>query len=360
MGVAVTLQVAIWLNWIPPGSVYAFPSLPEIIFVASFVALIMGFQPTKAVMANRNLEIKRVITIDLVAQVVAFIFTLIVGWITRSIWSYVAAGLLAALITVVLDRFFLAGPADKLAWDAASRDELSKFGRWVFASSAMSGLASNADRLLLGGLVGPASLGYYSIANNLVGVVDGVASRTFAAIGLPVLSDVERSTPERFSAVYLRIRWLVDTSLVAAAGFIFATGQTIVQTLYDSRYFEAGWMLQYLSFGLYFYRYNLAPSAYLAIGVPQYLTVLNVTKLISLLTLLPLGYMTLGLFGAVLAVAFHMLPTSLWVLYFNSRHGLNSLILELTVLLCWPAGWAMGLATDKAISVIKMLAAGAW
>jgi O-antigen/teichoic acid export membrane protein len=350
---AIFLLVAARFDWVAHDSVYAFPELPIIIIVACFSAVIMGFQTTKVIVANRNLDIMRVTLIDLLSQLLALAFTVGVGLLTRSIWSYIAAGLLASLLSVLFSEIFLRGAANRFAWDMSARVELARFGRWVFFSSALGGVAGNSDRMLLAGIVVPAVLGFYSIASNLVAVVDGVAGRIFGIVALPALANIHRSQPERFNLLFFRIKLLVDGCLVGLSGFLFCTSHLIVASLYDARYLQAGAIFQILSLGLLLARYNLAQSAYLALGLPNYLTFLNVTKLVSICTLLPMLFYLDGQQGTIFAIAFHMVPVVVLTFYLNSFHRLNNVKLEFVVLGFWPIGWLMGNVALKAAAVAK-------
>jgi O-antigen/teichoic acid export membrane protein len=102
-------------------------------------------------------------------------------------------------------------------------------------------------------------------------------------------------------------------------------------------------MLQLLSFGLLFTRYNLAHIVYLALGRPSYVTVIGATKFISLCVLVPALFYWFGIKGAIAGVAFHMAPTVLWVFWFNWRHKLYDVRRELAVLAMWPIGWLAGI-----------------
>jgi len=261
-------------------------------------------------------------------------------------------------MSVFFAQIFLKGPANRPAWNAASLKDLSRFGRWVFVSSALGGVASNGDRILLGGIITPAMLGLYSIASNLVAVVDGVAGRIFGIVVLPALSNINRSQPERFNALFFRIRWLVDASMIGLSGFLFATSHLIVASLYDPRYLQAGSILQILSFGLLFARYNLTHSAYLALGLPNYLTLLNIIKLLSICTLIPVLFYLEGQQGAIFAIAFHMAPVAIVTFYLNSLHRLNNLKLEFFVLGFWPVGWLIGTGVLKVVTILKILVGG--
>jgi O-antigen/teichoic acid export membrane protein len=342
--VAALLHIGDVNGWIESSSVYGNPVLPAILAVGPFASVILGFQSIKHVSMSRQLELRRLTLIELIQMFVGLAIAIVLGWLTHSIWSFIVSGLLGSMVTVLLSHFWLPGPRDRLAWDRAALDELMRFGRWVFLSSIIGVLAMNGDRLLLGGWLTATSLGLYSIASGLSSFVDGIAGRIFSSVSLPALGEIVRERPERLAEVLFRMRWGVDSIFVGMAGFLFATGQKIVAILYDPRYLPAGEMLQVLSFGLLFSRYSLAQTAFVALGKPEYIAVINVTKLISLFGVVPLMFYTFDVQGAVLGIALCMFPTVPLTFWFNQKHGLNNIALEVGVLWMWPLGWLVGAA----------------
>lgn len=347
------LSIAIAHELIPAQSVYANVELPRYLIIASLSSIILGFQSTKAITASRNLQIERVSIIEFAVQLVSLLFLVAFGLITRSIWSYVYGMLFSAAITTLLTHVFLKGHRDRLGWSRAAAKQLFKFGRWTFLSSTLSAFAANGDKLLLGGWLSAPTLGLYSVAFNLVSVPDSLANRLFGAVSFPALSEAARSRPERFVAIYLRMRWLSDAALLFLAGMLFSAGSSIVAVLYDPRYEAAGWMLQYLSFSLVFSRHAIAQSAYLALGLPQYVTLLSLAKLVSLFSLTTTLFFVWGLEGAVAGVAFHMFLASACTLYLSGKRGLNSARLEFGVLASWLVGWTAGFGIHVAYGILK-------
>jgi O-antigen/teichoic acid export membrane protein len=331
-------------GWIHADSVYAAPNLPAIVLVTAFNSVILGFQSMKAVIVNRDLDLKHLTLIDLMAQLGGLAITITLGYLTRSIWSFVIGNLIFSILTTVLSHVWLSGPRDRLAWDRSAIHELAHFGKWAILSSIFTALAGNGDRLMLGGWVNATAMGYYSLASNLVTVAEGIAGRLYVSVSLPALSEVVRNQPDRLGVLYSRLRWFIDTGFVGFAGFLFATAQWIVALLYDPRYAPAGPLLQWLSFSLLFTRYRFGQSAYLALGHPSYLTTINFVKLVSLMLLVPAFYYAFGFQGAIIGIAFHLAPTLPFVFWFNRRHGLNNLSLEAATIAMWPVGWLIGRA----------------
>jgi O-antigen/teichoic acid export membrane protein len=347
-GVAVAAAAGLYAadlwRWLPPDSVYSNPSLPWVIALTSFSGVIGGFKSIKVVTANRNLDLKRITLIELISQSFSLAVIVSVGWVTRSIWSFVAGSLASAALTTLLSHIWLPGPVDRFGWDREALQELMRFGKWSLISSSLTTLAGQSDRLLLGGWANPTVVGNYSIASNISMLVDGIANQMYGRVLLPTFSEVARLQPERLPSLYLRMRLFADPIFVGMAGFLFAAGGWVTGLLYDARYALAGQMLQSLSFGLLFTRYGLTHSAYIALGRPSYLTPIYLTKLVSLFGLTTILFYAFGIQGAILGIAFHQFPTLFWVFWFNRRHRLNNFRLELAVLGSWPLGWLAGYA----------------
>lgn len=348
------IGIGLWVigrfDLLSEGAVYSHPHLPLYIAAASASAAVLGLQSMKSIAASRQLQMKRLIFIELTAQLLGLVFNVLVGWLTRSIWAYIAGLIFSSLITVLLTHVFLPGSRDRFGWDRAALRELLRFGRWTFVSSTLSAFAINGDRLLMGAWVDAPVLGFYSIAANLASIAEGSANQLFGNVVFPALSEAARDSSARLRQVYLRIRWITDSALLAVAGFLFATGDVIVSVLYDHRYAAAGWMLRYLSFGLVFVRYGISQSAFLALGRPDRIAAVSVTKLMALFCIVPACYLSFGLAGAVVGFAIHMLPSSILILYFNQRHRLNSFALEVGVLCVWIVGWLIGLGCVELFS----------
>ena len=109
-------------------------------------------------------------------------------------------------------------------------------------------------------------------------------------------------------------------------------------------------MLQVLSFGLFFTRYSLSCSTYVALGQPQYLTVVQVINIVSMLVFIPGMYALWGVSGAIWGVALYRLPSSAVVWFFNVRQGIHSTLFEVAVLPAWAVGWGLGWGLSALLS----------
>lgn len=350
---AAVLYVAGRSGWIPLGSTYAYPDLPFVLAVSAIGSVIHGFQSTKVHTAVRDLYLKRTVLLELLTQATTIACMLLFAWLTHSIWSVVLAMLVSTTMQTILSHTWLPGPNNRFAWDKEVLSDVVSYGKWLLVSSATGVIAMHADRLILAAYADARFLGLYSIALGLAGAVSMVFERLFGSVFLPGFAEVARTRPTELFASYLRARKRVDPVLLVASGLLFALGPLIIEVLYDERYHEAGQILSILALGLILYRFMLVQQIYFVVDRPQYHAVLNVLRLVASLTIIPAALAFGGLKWGLIAIALRELPTLPLVFWFNSKHGLNKLSLEIYMLLFWVVGFSLGFGINELAEWIK-------
>jgi O-antigen/teichoic acid export membrane protein len=346
LGLSMALYLAILEGMLPATSVYSSPVLPLVIAVSSLSAVIAGFRSTKWATAYRRFDQKRIMQIELIAQVAGTVIMIVIGGASHSIWALVAGGLVVVLITTVLSHTWMSGHANSFHWETNAFRELIDFGKWVFVSSFVGVLSSVGDTLLLGSFFQADTLGVYVIAALIVGAVPGGLTRLFAMVSMPALSEIARNNPSRLREVYYKMRLPADLLLLFLMGLLFAAGQLVIDLLYDARYSAAGGIVQVLAASLFASRYGLATQLYLAAGMPRYLTVLNLVQFVALFSVVPALYYLGGAQAAIWGIALHGLAIVPFVFFFNAKLRANDLRRELMVLAAIPVGFACGSALN--------------
>lgn len=337
-------------GWFPAGSVYDAPELPALIAVTSLTAVIVGFQSSKVVSSSRHMDLGRVTAIEFYVQIVSLVVAVILGWLTHSIWSFVAASLVSSIVSTVLSHTYLPGPGNRFHLERATVGSIIRFGRWIVLSSFCTVLAANGDRILLAGWMDPTMLGLYMVAFNLVALFEGAGGRLFSSVAMPAISKVAREQPANVRSVYFKFRLLFDLFFVAGSGAIYGGGEALISVLYDERYAGAGQIIKVLSLSLLIARYGVASSVYVALGEPRYLSLLSLVKTLCLFIVVPLSYHMYGFEGALWGIALHGLPIIPMTFRVNARYQLNSLAFELLILCAWPISYISSLS---AIAIVQ-------
>src|SRR5262249_48881449 len=149
-------------------------------------------------------------------------------------------------------------------------------------ASILGFLLNNGDRLLLGGLVDAALLGVYVIAFQIVATLDQFIGRIVGAVTFPALSEVVRERPDALQSSYYRFHNIVGTVAYFGAGVLTISGHALVGVLYDSRYAQAGWMLQILAVSLLSAPFQMSVQVFMALGRPRVLTSIIAIRLVAL------------------------------------------------------------------------------
>jgi O-antigen/teichoic acid export membrane protein len=329
---ALFLHVATQIGWTAPGSVYADPLLPKVIAALALTAFIAGFESTKVSTTYRSLDLRQVTLLDLYSQFIGAAVTM--GWavVDRSIWALVAGAIAGNVARAVLSHAAMRGHSNRWAWERESVRELFHFGKWIFLSSLLTFLANSGDRLLLGALASPTLLGLYAIAFLLINAFQLAINRVYSAVVYPALSEVARERQQQLKKVYYRLRILLDSGVLLLAGFLLQGGAEVVELLYDSRYADAGSMLQILSVTLVAIRYQATDQCFLALGKPKLLTILNIVRAVSLYVCVPLGFHWFDFDGALWGIVLSQFVSIPLSIFLKARIGMLDMAKEILVL----------------------------
>lgn len=346
------LSLAQAADAIPAGSTFSENDLPLVIAAVATTALIAGLEPTRLLTANRELQLGRVVAIELVSQLLAFLSMVAIATFTRTIWVLVAGAIAAACIRVALAYWLLPGDRNRFRWDTEEIRRVLNFGKWIFLSSIVGIVYSSGDRLMLGALFSAEVLGQYAIAVLLLGALKEIIQRLLSSVAFPAFSELARTRPGELAAKHHRLRIPVDAVTLTLLGFLSIAGSSIVDLLYDSRYADAGRYLEILAWSFFGVRFAVSGHLYIAMGRPAVLYKLIAVDAIALYCLVPLGFAAGGIEGAVWGVALSSFASVPFVLLMNSREGLLKIGYEALVLLYIPVGALAGQLTTRVLELL--------
>lgn len=284
-------------------SVYAAPELPWIIAVMSMTALISGFNSINLALLNRDLRLKEIALIDVFSQVIGLMTMILLAFIYINIWALVIGTVVSSFIKMMLSHLSTFGEKNRIEWDASAVKEIFHFGKWIFGASIFTFFAGQGDRLILGSLVSPEELGVYTIAFFLATAFKNAVRKVMSSVFYPVLSEVVRTRPSELQTIYYKIRCKVDVVVMIVVGFLASSGHVIIEFLYDDRYINAGWMLEFLSLATIFVGITMAGTCLLALGDSKAIMKLTAASSIALFITVPISHSYFGMEGAVLAIA---------------------------------------------------------
>jgi len=326
----------------PVDSVFADTSFPFIASALGISLIFAGLESTVLGLNARRLNLKPLLLVDFTGKLLSIPIMFAWAWFLPNAWALVAGSLASSAVRLVMSHIAVPGPRMAFRWKADHIDEILHFGKWITVSSIASFITSQSDVIVLGLLLPSSSLGIYFIAKMLVGTVEGLLERLQSSLSLPIFGEVLRRDPRNFRNRYYRFRLPLDLAAGFCSGFIFIAGSLIVSLLYDTRYTNAGPMLQTLAIGIALYPLQFIRSAFTAIGKTYIPASVAIVEAVSLITFMISGFMVFGTTGAVVGIAGHRVIPSLafWILSYRKRWF--SFLLEIRMVAIFIGGLLIG------------------
>jgi O-antigen/teichoic acid export membrane protein len=322
--------VVLWLGslliaW-PISHFYAKPELLWLIPIVGLATLISGFDSTALLTLNRQLAVGKLAIFELMGQVISLIVMIVWAKFDPSIRALVAGTFVSAVFQLLWSHRLLPHQPNRFAWDKEAAQKIFTFGKWIFFSTALTFLASQADRLILGKLITATLLGIYGIAYTFADIPRSVILALSGKVIFPTFAKLVTLPRETFRAKILKNRKLLLLALAAGLSILVGFGDYVIYFLYKKEYHEAAWMLPIIALGIWHTSlYSTMSPALLALGKPIYNTLGYLFTLITITIGLLVGYHSMKMPGAVIAVAVGDFPFYMVTMYGLWREKLGCL-----------------------------------
>lgn len=298
-------------------------SLLLIIPIVGLNTLIYGFSSTALHTLGRQMSIGKLAALELGGQIISTGVMIVLAWFYKNIWALVIGNLVSGLIQMVWSHFLVRGERNRFAWDKEAAQSIFAFGKWIFVATALTFLALQSDRMILGKLVSFEMLGVYGIAFTLADIPRSIILALSGKVIFPAfskLSDLPRST---FRDKILKNRQPILLVLAIGLTILISFGDRFIFMLYKPEYHQAGWMLPIIAFGIWHTTlYSTMSPALLALGKSQYGAQGYLFSFLTISIGLPLAFQQWGMLGAILVVACYDLPVYAVNMYGLWREGM--------------------------------------
>lgn len=302
----------------PIASFYDDSRLLLLIPVVGTTTVIQGFNSASMHLMKKSLDLRKLTIFEFVAQAISLACMVIWAWFSPTVWALVGGNIISMSIKMAWSHRLMPEVKHRFHWDADAAREIFSFGKWIFVSTAMTFLASQSDRLILGKLFSFEMLGVYTVAFTLADLPSQVVSRLCNQVIFPVVSTQAGISREALRQKISAKRRMLLLGLALGVAVLFNAGDVIILTLYDANYEDAAWMLPILAIGIWpMIVFYLSNSILLGVGQSIYGAAGYNVKVVYMIVTVPLAYQSFGLLGAIIAIALNdILP------YFVTAFGL--------------------------------------
>lgn len=296
------------LAW-PVARFYDAPELIYLLPIAGTMLAVEGFKPTRIETAHRHLLVGRVTQLELASQAVSLIVIVLLALATQSVVALALGTVIQSLFYVLSTHINLPGHRNRFHWDKSCAQDLIKFGKWIFLSTAFWFITSQGDRAILGKFISLEMLGVYNIAFFLASFPMSLGYAVNQRLMIPIYRDSSVADAQSLRKQRM-LRAGLSGGILALLWTMALAGPWLVDLLYDDRYQIAGAIMVPLSL-------VLAPAvivmtydqAALAAGDSKSFFWVSAIRAVSQTLLFLGGVVWFGLPGGIAAMGIALLVT---------------------------------------------------
>lgn len=303
----------------PLAAFYDAPQLADLLMVSAFVPLIQGFNSTRMATARREIQLGRMIALQMGAQVAGILVMIVLALWLHSVWALVVGALVSPVIVAVLSHVVLHGTPNRLHYEREAFASLLGFGKYVFIATLAGFFVHQGDRAVLGKYISLDELAVFNIGMLLASVPRLLSDALSNAIVYPLYARRPPAESARNRRKINVARFLMTAVLILGLAVMAVIGDWLVELLYDARYQAAGPIVVVISLAslplIVTISYQLMPLAY---GHSGRYAVFIVIKAIMLMAVLLLTVPTYGVWASALApgiVTILIYPVLVWSIW---------------------------------------------
>jgi PST family polysaccharide transporter len=315
MGFAAVGAVAMVVTapWV--AALFDSPDLVTVVRVLAVLVLVNTASIVPASVMQRELLFRPLAVRRLWATAASVVVAVALALAGAGVWALVAQSAVASVVSgVVLLAYSPFRPG--LVFSRAEAGRALRYGGSVLGIETLTQLGRNADNLLIGVVLGPTALGYYSVGYRVLLILLEVLTSVTGAVALPLFARI-RGDAERLQRGFLSAVRLGSTVALPVFGWLVAVAPVLVPVAFGEGWGPSIAVLQWLAVaGLvqcltYFDRPLL-----LAVGRPRLelgvTTVATIGNLLAFAVSVPFGIAAVAASYAIRNLLFW--PVRLWAL----------------------------------------------
>jgi len=211
--------------------------------------VIGGFANIGILYFRKELEFHKQVLYDTTSAFIGLVVGVVLAYQLRSVWALVWSSLAVGLVRVPLS-YALHPYRPRPRFNYPQAAELFRFGRWVLGNSTVAYLAMNADRIILGKLLGPGALGTYQVADRVGTLLPTEFMRVTNDVLMPAYAKVQ-DNKGRLGRAFLQVFGAAISVGGPLTAFIILSAPQLVLTVLGKHWEGAVVPLQILTAGAF-------------------------------------------------------------------------------------------------------------
>ena len=323
--------------------IYDLQSLTLPLRVFSLWFVIDGFESMAFPLAIRRKQARLQMYSELAASVLSTSFSIVYCYRYHTFWGIAFGMLLNRLIMTALSHQFYRELRPRFLIDLAAAREILVYSKFTVPSSFLTLALNQFDKVIFLRLFDLRLLGLYGLAGNIAGSIETLISKISQAVLYPRCAHNFRENPDTVAQRYYTENKNLFAGILAMPAAICGAAHLIISLLYDSRYSEAGGVLQALAVRAVLL--SLAsPAEDLLISAGQFHIILvgNVLRATWIILGSLVGYHFFGFLGFVYGLSLSGLPPLFYYWWLQKSKGMLIVKYEL-----YKVAFALGIAVTS-------------
>lgn len=287
-----------------------------ILYLVSVVPIIRGFINPSCIKYQKNLEFNKQFKYDSVIFFVDAIFAIGLGVITKSENSFVWAMLASTILEVILS-FVYFKPTPKFIFEKEKTMEVINRGKWITGAGIANYLFQNIDDIVVGRVMGTASLGIYQQAYKISTLPVSEVGEVFNKVTFPIYVNLKNDR-FRLRNAFLKTLIIICMLVIPFGYIVFKFPVEIIRFVLGETWISAAPVLQILAiYGMLKAISNSFFSLFLGIDKQEVVTYITLFSTVCLVAILYPLVKIFGILGAGYATIIATLLTiPILVLYY--------------------------------------------
>jgi lipopolysaccharide exporter len=303
--------------------IYDLPDLTLPLRVFALWFLFDGFESMAFPLAIRRKQARLQMYSELAASVVSTAFSIIYCYHYHSFWGIAFAMLLNRLIMTVVSHQFYRDLRPTFCLDKSAAREILGYSKFTVPSSLLTLSLNQFDKVIFLRLFDLRLLGIYGLALNIAGSIETVISRVSSSVLYPRCAHNFRENPDTSTQRYYTENTKLFAAILGMPALACGAAHFIITLLYDSRYSEAGSVLQALAIRAMFLSFaSTAEDLLISAGQFHVILVGNILRTVWIVLGTLIGYHFFGFLGFIYGLSLSGIPVLAYYLWLQHSKGM--------------------------------------
>ncbi len=294
------------------------PASYGLIQAISIVPFLRGFINPAVVIFQKELQFKKEFWFRLTIFCVDSVVSLVSILITQEVISLVY-GLIAGVIVEVMLSYIVIKEYPTISFERKQVSHVFHRGKWVTLTGVFNYLFQNGDKIVVGKLLGTASLGLYQMAYNISIIPITEIADVFSKVSFPLYTKIS-SDPNLLKQTFKNNFIAISLLSVLFGSFLFIFADLLIHLTLGEKWVGIIPVLRVLSiFGIIRAIESIPFSFFLAFRKQEYITLITLVSIFGfLISILPF-VMAFGIVGAALSATFGSIISLPFVWYYTKK-----------------------------------------